>query len=78
MGHENTLRSLQQLTESTVEYINGNIRKIDWDKKFRAEYPDSNRAKEVAEDLKKSDVKESLREVFSEQSLALSRLGEAF
>ena len=45
---------------------------------YEIHYPKTERAKQEAETLKKPEVKEALKEVFTEQSLVMSRLGEVF
>jgi thiamine pyrophosphate-dependent acetolactate synthase large subunit-like protein len=64
--------------EKSMESLNEQIKAIDWDKKWQKDYPKTERAKQEAETLKKPEVKEALSEVFSDHSLVMSRLGEAF
>jgi hypothetical protein len=70
--------SIHRAIEQSMSALNDQIKKIDWDKKWRTDYPKTERAKQEAEALKKPEVKEAMKEVFTEQSLAMSRLGEAF
>ena len=70
--------SIQRAVEQSMAFLNDQIKAMDWNKKWRTEYPKSERAKQEAETLKKPEVKEALKEAFSEQSLVMSNLGEAF
>lgn len=78
MGRDNSLKSIERLSESSVAHINEQLQKIEWNKKWQIEYPKTERAKLEMDVLKKSDIKEALKEVFSEQSLVLSKLDEGF
>ena len=73
-----SLRSIEQLTESSIRFLNEQINRVDWNKKWRADYPKTEVAKAEFESLKKPEVKEALKEVFTEQSLVMSQLGEVF
>jgi hypothetical protein len=70
--------SIQRAAEQSIAFLNDQIKKVNWDKKWQTDYPKTERAKQEAESLKKPEVKEALKEVFSEQSMAMSQLGEAF
>lgn len=76
MGNDNILRSFEKLAESSMAYLNQEIKKIDWGKKWQADYPKTVRATQETEALKKPEVKEALKEAFNEQSLLLKNLGE--
>lgn len=70
-----SFRSFEKLANQSIAYLNEQINKVDWNKRWQSQYPKTDRAKEELEALKKPDVKDALKEVFSEQSLALSALG---
>ena len=70
--------SIHRAIEQSMAFLNDQIKAMDWNKKWRTDYPKTERAKQEAETLKKPEVKEALKEVFSEQSLATSQLGEVF
>jgi hypothetical protein len=70
-----SFRSFEKLAEQSMVYLNEQINKVDWNKRWQASYPKTERAQQELDTLKKPDVKEALKEVFSEQSLALSELG---
>jgi len=76
MGNDNILRSFEKLAESSMAYLNQEIKKMDWGKKWGADYPKTARATQEMESLKKPELKQALKEVFSEQSLLLKNLGE--
>lgn len=73
-----SLRSIEQLTESSIRFLNEQINRVDWNKKWRADYPKTEVAKAEFESLKKPEVKEAVHEVFNERSQALLRLEEVF
>jgi len=75
---DTNFKSIQQLGENSVAHLNEKIKSIDWNSKWQKDYPKTDRAKQEIETLKKPEVKEALKEVFSEQSLVMSRLGEVF
>ena len=75
---DTNFKSIQQLGETSVAHLNEKIKSIDWNNKWHTDYQKTNRAKQEIETLKKPEVKEALKEVFSEQSLLMSRLGEVF
>lgn len=75
---DNNLNSIQRVAEQSMAYLNDQIKKMDWNKKWQTDYPKTERAKQEVESLKKPEVKDALKEVFTEQSLMMSRLGEAF
>lgn len=75
---DNNLTSINRALEQSMAFLNEQIKAVDWNKKWRTNYPKTERAKQEAEMLKKPEVKEALKEVFTEQSLVMSRLGEAF
>lgn len=70
--------SIFRSIEQSMAVLNEQIKAMDWNKKWRADYPKTERAIQEAEVLKKPEVKEALKEVFTEQSLVMSQLGEAF
>lgn len=70
----NIFRSVEQ----SMTVLNEQIKAMDWNKKWRTDYPKTERANQEAEALKKPEMKEALKEVFTEQSLVISQLGEAF
>lgn len=70
--------SIHRAVEQSMTFLNDQIKAMDWNKKWRTEYPKTKRAKQEAETLKKPEVKEALKEAFSEQSLVMSNLAEAF
>lgn len=76
MGNDNILRSFEKLAESSMAYLNQEIKKMDWGKKWQADYPETARAAQETESLKKPEVKQALKEAFSEHSLLLKNLGE--
>lgn len=76
MGNDNVLKSFEEATEKSVTWLNQEIKKIDWGKKWQTDYPKTARATQETENLKKPEIKEALKEVFSEQSLLLKNLGE--
>lgn len=75
---DNNLTSINRALEQSTAFLNEQIKAVDWNKKWRTDYPKTERAKQEAEILKKPEIKEALKEVFTEQSLVMSRLGEAF
>lgn len=75
---DSNFSSINKAVEQSMTFLNDQIKNIDWDKKWRTDYPKTERAKQETETLKKPEVKEALKEVFSEQSLAISRLEEVF
>lgn len=76
MGNDNILRTFEQAAENSIAWLNEEIKKRDWGKTWQADYPETARAKQETENIKKPEVKEALKEVFSEQSLLLKNLGE--
>ncbi|MBN8540437.1 MAG: hypothetical protein J0L82_08625 [Deltaproteobacteria bacterium] len=75
---DSNFSSMNRAVEQSMAFLNEQIKAMDWNKKWRTDYPKTERAKQEAETLKKPEVKEALKEVFSEQSLAMSQLGEVF
>lgn len=75
---DNNLTSIHRAAEQSVAFLNDQIKKVDWNKKWQTNYPKTERAKQEMETLKKPEMKEALKEVFTEQSLVMSKLGEAF
>lgn len=75
---DNNFTSIHRVIEQSTSFLNEQIKTTDWNKTWRTAYPKTERAKQEAETLKKPEVKEALKEVFSEQSLAMSQLGEVF
>jgi len=75
---DNNFSSINRALEQSTAFLNEQIKAIDWNKKWRTDYPKTERAKQEAEALKKPELKEALKDVFTEQSLVMSRLGEAF
>lgn len=76
MGNDNLLRTFEQATNKTLSWLNEEIKKRDWVKTWQTDYPKTARATQETEALKKPEVKEALKEVFSEHSLLLKNLGE--
>lgn len=76
MGHDNLLRTLEKATTNSIDHINEQIRKIDWNKKWQNDYPKTDRAKQELESLKKPDIKEAISDYFDERSLVVARLSE--
>lgn len=75
---DSNFSSIFRSVEQSMAVLNEQIKAMDWNKKWRTDYPKTERAKQEAEALKKPELKEALKEVFSEQSLMMYRLGEAF
>ncbi len=75
---DSNFSSIHRAVEQSMAFLNDQIKAMDWNKKWRTDYPKTERAKQEAEALKKPEVKEAMKEVFTEQSLVMSRLGEAF
>lgn len=73
-----SLRSIEQITENSIRFINEQINGIDWNKKWQTDYPKTEVAKAEFESLKQPEVKEAVREVFNENSLAVLKLSEVF
>lgn len=78
MGNDNVLQSFERLASQSLKLLNEEINKTDWRQQWRKDYPQTERAKEETEGLKKSDVKESFSGFFSEESLILKNLSGAF
>ncbi len=76
MGNDNILRSFAKLAESSIAYLNQEIKNRNWAKTWQTDYPKTTRATQETEALKKPEVKEALKETFNEQSLLLKNLGE--
>lgn len=76
MGQDNSFRSLEKLTELTMNSLNEKIRGIDWNKKWFADYPKSERNSNEIDELNKNDFKEALKDFFSDNSLVLKNSGE--
>lgn len=74
---DNNFTSIQRAVEQSISFLNDQIKKMDWNTKWQTEYPKTERAKQEVEALKKPEVKDALKEVFTEQSLVMSQLGEA-
>lgn len=75
---DSNFTSIHRFAEQSISLLNEQIKNMDWDKKWRTDYPKTERAKLESEALQKPEVKEALKEVFSEQSLVVSRLSESF
>lgn len=75
---DSNFSSIFRSVEQSMAVLNEQIKAMDWNKKWRTDYPKTERAKQEAEALKKPELKEALKEIFSEQSLMMSRIGEAF
>ncbi len=75
---DSNFTSIHRAVEQSMTFLNDQIKAMDWNKKWRTDYPKTERAKQEAETLKKPEVKEALKEVFTEKSLVMSNLGEAF
>lgn len=76
MGTE--INSINHAIEQTTVLLNEQIKKIDWNQKWQTDYPRTERASKELESLANAEVKKKLKEVFSEQSLILSKIGENF
>ncbi len=76
MGQSNGLSSLEKLTELTMNSLNEKIKSIDWNKKWKADYPSTEKSSVEIESLKKSDFKETLKEFFDDNSLVMKTSGE--
>lgn len=76
MGQDNTLKSLEGLVDSIHE-INQRIKKIDWNKRINADYPETKDATDALKNTQKPESKSSLQKIFDESSLALSVLKRA-
>ena len=76
MGNDNILRTLEEATDKTISWLNEEIKKRDWGKRWQNDFPKTPRAAQETESLKRPEAKEALEEVFSEQSLLLNNLGE--
>lgn len=76
MGQDNSFRSLEKLTELTIDSLNEKIKGIDWNKKWFADYPETDRSSNEIQELKKEDFKETLKEFFASNSLVLKNSGE--
>ncbi len=74
----NSMRSIENLMENSILFLNEQINKVDWNKKWQADYPRTERARYEFETLRKPEVKEVVSEVFNEKSLAVMKLEEAF
>ena len=75
---DSNFTSIHRAIEQSMSFLNQEIKSTDWNKMWRTAYPKTERAKQEAETLKKPEVKEALKEVFSEQSMAISQLAEVF
>lgn len=75
---DSNFTSIRRAVEQSMSFLNDQIKKMDWNKKWQTEYPKTKRAKQEMEALKKPDLKDALKEVFTEQSFVMSRLGETF
>lgn len=75
---DSNFTSIFRTVEQSMSVLNDQIKKMDWNKKWQTDYPKTERAKQEVETLKKPEVKDALKEVFTEESLVMSRLGEAF
>ncbi len=73
-----SFRSFEKLAEQSMAFLNEQIKAVDWNKRWQTNYPKTERSKQEIEALKKPEVKEALKEVFTEQSLVMSKLGEVF
>lgn len=71
-------RSFEKLAQQSMSFLNDQIKAVDWNKRWQINYPKTERSKQEAEALKKPEVKEALKEVFTEQSLVMSKLREVF
>lgn len=76
MGQDSTLKSLEGLVDSIHE-INQRIKKIDWNKRINADYPETKDATDALKNTHNSESKSSLEKIFDESSLALSGLKRA-
>jgi len=75
MGGDVSFKSFEKMANQSIAYLNEQINKVDWNKKWQGDYPKTERATQELESLKKPDVKDALKEVFSEKSLVSSELG---
>ena len=71
-----SIHRVAKIATDSMESLNKKIKAVDWNKVWQTDYPKTERAKQEVESLQIPEAKESLKEVFSEQSLALSQLGE--
>ena len=78
MGNDNVLQSFERMAFQSIKLLNEEINKADWGKRWQKDYPQTERAKEETESLKKSGVKESLREFFNEESLLLKNINGVY
>lgn len=73
-----SIHRMAKTTIDSMESLNKKIKAVDWNKVWQTDYPKTERAKQELESLQTPKANESLKEIFSEQSLALSQLGEVF
>lgn len=73
-----SIHRLAKIATDSMESLNIKIKSVDWNKVWQSDYPKTERAKQEVESLQSPEAKESLKEIFSEQSLAFSQLGEVF
>jgi len=73
-----SIHRVAKIATDSMESLNKKIKAVDWNKVWQTDYPKTERAKQEVESLQTPEAKESLKEIFSEQSLALSQLGEVF
>ena len=71
-----SIHRVAKIATDSMESLNKKIKAVDWNKVWQTDYPKTERAKQEVESLQIPEAKESLKEIFSEQSLALSQLGE--
>ena len=76
MGQDSILKSLEGMVDSIHE-INQRIKKIDWNKRINADYPETEDATDALKNTQKAESKSSLEKIFDESSLALSGLKRA-
>jgi len=73
-----SIHRVAKIATDSMESLTKKIKAVDWNKVWQTDYPKTERAKQEVESLQAPEAKESLKEIFSEQSLALSQLGEVF
>lgn len=76
MGQDSILKSLEGMVDSIHE-INQRIKKIDWNKRINADYPETEDATDALKNTHNPESKSSLEKIFDESSLALSGLKRA-
>lgn len=73
-----SIHRVAKIAIDSMESLNKKINAVDWNKVWQTDYPKTERAKQEVESLQLPEAKESLKKVFSDQSLVLSQLDEVF